>query len=686
MSVLFLSMIPSLHAGRPGFEDPRGVGDFPESLYAVPVVHEACDELADAVVVCPEGEHWDDALEECVAGGFGGEWAQLLRCRPLGDGSNCPHASGEARVYCITPGDYLEAGVLIVNRDPAGSPGVIRYFEPLAPSAVGPVDDPTLAHASLEGLKINLARDWVIRGLSFVDGDDWSYGHSWDEDWILFDTPGPPWEGCGEHGRWDPADPLLDCVQTYGSGIRAYDSDDITIDSVLVRNAASPAVHMMGTNRMVLQHSVVAECPRVALKESIAVSIGTRTLTRPCDDSTATVSRPGGLVEEPCTSGISDPDSEREMRGNRVVGNELVNCGDGVNVIANVEEGSDGGLAMPSFPETVIENNDIVITAAWTVDVDDYIADTDFTGDDFKRWGPVTQVAAWRDEPDGTWACAENGIEVRASPYGLLVGSDFDDSGVGETAQEFTGTVDDADVIRVVRNRITGFTHSWPMCSQGTGTPSGGAALLIGGHASHVLVADNVIGDVTKPLSIQEESDRIAVVNNLVARPVDPFAGPLDPLEPHGSGAAFTLHSHGPAGHVELAFNTVIGGPATGRHSLLANTGTVASDLALDCNVVLDLPLDGPWVPWAGDVDPVSSDNVFLGNGGSSWCLDSFPSASDLCDDSPYLGWFDPLTLRLHILQPGAPSTLDHALFTQSLSACDLATVRSGSWWEDVTW
>jgi hypothetical protein len=128
---------------------------------------------------------------------------------------------------------------------------------------------------------------------------------------------------------------------------------------------------------------------------------------------------------------------------NQILDNEIYDWGDGIGFVAKETD-----CNHPSSPHgTVVDGNDVFITAAKRVDC------TDGTPD-----------------PDGDCACAENGIDIKVDPG-----------------------PDPAGWTRVTNNRLWGFRQTATQSCGGTG--SNGQAIVGTACTGHVLLAGNVVMD-----------------------------------------------------------------------------------------------------------------------------------------------------------------------------------------------
>jgi hypothetical protein len=181
---------------------------------------------------------------------------------------------------------------------------------------------------------------------------------------------------------------------------------------------------------------------------------------------------------------------------NRILDNEIYDWGDGVQLAG----GSDCNyVARPRG--TLIDGNDIYVTAAKRVDCADGTPD-----------------------PDGQCSCSENGIDVKPDP--------------GTHASFWT---------RITNNRLWGFRPTGATTCGGSG--SNGQAINAGNQCpGHVLVASNVIGDSTVGIAVR--GPKWTIVGNLfhdIRRSSVPAAGGIAILPLSGATG------------LQIQFNTVVG-------------------------------------------------------------------------------------------------------------------------------
>jgi hypothetical protein len=204
---------------------------------------------------------------------------------------------------------------------------------------------------------------------------------------------------------------------------------------------------------------------------------------------------------------------------NKILDNEIYDWGDGIQI---ADTSSCDSAARPHG--TVIDGNDIYITAAKRVDCTD-----------------------GSPNPDGDCSCSENGVDIKPDP--------------GPDPRLWT---------RVMNNRLWGFRPTLEPVSCG-GSGSRGQAITAGNNcAGHVLVTGNVILDSTTGVSAFGPGWVIA--GNLVHDIRRPLSG-------RGGAGAAILPLVG-ASDLDVQFNTIVG-VDNAYDDASSNTDT-------RCNVVVD--------------------------------------------------------------------------------------------------
>jgi len=313
--------------------------------------------------------------------------------------------------YLITPGDYREWGVLMIRKGGSKDQRLnLLYYDPNSTdsdlSKSNPVSLPVEKKVLLEG--------FIVRGT--YSGPVGFPGRR-----ILpvkyVNLVGLAVSGTSLELSRIGTERSPDFGRKGGPSCRIELADSISIRNCLIENVQSGNALKINANYTFVSGCVIRNCFRVPGADNIGVSIS--------------------------------PTRTYENRGNQIVGNEIYNCTDCIQIV-NVGDSLVDGYA----PNTLIADNDLYITS-------DYYVKTEV----------------------GLLASAENGVDLK-------VGSDSESSKV-----------------LVTGNRIWGMRPTDPNTG---GSGGSGAAINLTINADHIELSENIIFDVGEGFVIGTKNSRIA--------------------------------------------------------------------------------------------------------------------------------------------------------------------------------